>query len=226
MRAPSTIRTGLTLCISALILVALVEAEVIRFDSAQPGSLPTGWTVVMTQPGTAPKWEVLKDASAPSKPNVLAQVSVDGTDSRFPMAIFNPAICRDGEVSVKFKTVSGKADQTAGLVWRYRDPNNYYLVRANALENNIVMYRVEAGNRILLAPKGRPPKTLGVRHRIPSRTWSILKVSFKKSHFEVYFDHRKVFEAEDSTAPQAGKVGLWTKADSVTYFDDFQVSKK
>jgi hypothetical protein len=142
------------------------------------------------------------------------------------MAIFNPAICRDGEVSVKFKTVSGKADQTAGLVWRYRDPNNYYLVRANALENNIVMYKVEAGNRILLAPNGRPPKTFGVRHRIPSRTWSILKVSFKKSHFEVYFDHRKVFEAEDSTFAQAGKVGLWTKADSVTYFDDFQVSAK
>ena len=226
MRAPSTIRTGLALCVLALVLAALVEAEVIRFDSAQPGSLPTDWTVVMTQTGVAPKWEVLKDASAPSKPNVLAQVSADGTDSRFPMAIFNPALCRDGEVSVKFKTVSGKADQTAGLVWRYRDPNNYYLVRANALENNIVMYKVKAGNPILLAPKGRPPKTYGVRHRIPPRTWSILKVSFKKSRFEVYFDHRKVFEAEDSTFAQAGKVGLWTKADSVTYFDDFQVSVK
>jgi len=180
----------------------------------------------MTHTGVAPKWEVLKDASAPSKPNVLAQVSADGTDSRFPMAIFNPATCRDGEVSVKFKTVSGRADQTAGLVWRYRDPNNYYLVRANALENNIVMYRVERGNRILLAPKGKPPKTYGVRHRIPERTWSILKVRFKKSRFEVYFDHRKVFEAEDSTFAQAGKVGLWTRADSVTYFDDFQVSGK
>lgn len=214
------------LWILGLGLAALAEAEVIRFDSAPAGSLPAGWTVVMTHTGFAPKWEVRKDASAPSKPNVLAQVSADGTNSRFPMAVFNPSSCRDGEVSVKFKTVSGKADQTAGLVWRYRDPNNYYLVQANALQNNIVMYKVEGGNRIVLAPKGKPPKTYGVRHRIPSRTWSILKVRFRKSHFEVYFDHRKVFEAEDSTFGQAGKVGLWTKADSVTYFDDFQVSGK
>ena len=218
--------TGLALCCLGLCLAALAEAEVVRFDSAQPGSLPNGWTVVMTHTGAAPKWEIRKDASAPSKPNVLAQVSADGTDSRFPMAILNTAVCRDGEVSVKFKTVSGKAEQTAGLVWRYRDPNNYYLVRANALENNIVMYKVEGGNRILLTPNGKPPRTNGVRHRIPSRTWSILKVRFRKSHFEVYFDHRKVLEAEDSTFAQAGKVGLWTKADSVTYFDDFQVSGK
>jgi hypothetical protein len=127
---------------------------------------------------------------------------------------------------VKFKTVAGKTDQAAGLVWRYRDPNNYYLVRANALENNIVMYKVQNGNRISLDPKGKPPKTYGVRHRIPSRTWNILKVTFKKSRFEVYYDHRKVFEVEDSTFTQPGKLGLWTRADSVTYFDDFQFSGK
>jgi hypothetical protein len=205
---------------------ALTGAEIIRFDSALPGSLPAGWTVVMTHTGGAPKWEVRRDASAPSKPNVLAQVSADGTESRFPMAILDTAIFRDGEVSVKFKTVSGKADQAAGVVWRYRDADNYYLVRANALENNIVMYRVVGGQRTPLIPRGKPPKTYGVRHRIPARTWSILKVSFKKSRFEVYFDHRKVFEAEDATFAQAGKVWLWTKADSVTYFDDFQVSGK
>ena len=111
-------------------------------------------------------------------------------------------------------------------MWRYRDPNNYYLVRANALENNIVMYRVEGGNRVSIAPKGKPRETYGVRHRIPPRTWNVLKISFKKSRFEVYFDHRKVFESEDSTFTQPGKVGLWTKADSVTYFDDFQVLGK
>jgi hypothetical protein len=201
-------------------------AEIIRFDSAKPGSLPAGWTVVMTHGGGAPKWEVRQDASAPSKPNVLAQVSADGTDSRFPMAILDNGSYRDGEVSVKFKTVAGREDQTAGLVWRYLDANNYYLVRANALENNIVLYRVQNGNRVLVAPKGKPPRTYGVRHRIPEHTWSILKVNFRKSRFEVYFDHRKVFEAEDSTFSAPGKVGLWTKADSVTYFDDFQVAGK
>jgi len=205
---------------------ALTGAETIRFDSVRPGSFPSDWTVAMTHNGGAPKWEVRRDASAPSKPNVLAQVSADRNDGRCPLAILNTANFQDGEVSVKFKTVAGKMDQAAGLVWRYRDPNNYYLVRANAIENNIVMYKVENGNRTSLDPKGKPPKTYGVRHRIPSRTWNILKVSFKKSRFEVYFDHRKVFEAEDSTFTQPGKVGLWTKADSVTYFDDFQFSGK
>lgn len=180
----------------------------------------------MTHSGVPPKWEVRSDATAPSRPNVLAQVSADGSGGRFPLAILKRVDYRDGEVSVKFKTVAGKTDQAAGLVWRYRDPNNYYLVRANALENNIVMYKVENGNRISLDPKGKPPKTYGVRHRIPSRTWNILKVSFKKSRFEVYYDHRKVFEVEDSTFTQPGKLGLWTKADSVTYFDDFQFSGK
>lgn len=219
-------RATWAICAFGCSLAMLGEAEVIRFDSAKPGSVPAGWSVVMTHSGGAPKWEVRQDASAPSRPNVLAQVSSDGTDSRFPMAILNTGNYRDGELSVKFKTVAGTEEQAAGLVWRYKDPNNYYLVRANALENNIVMYRVQDGKRILLTPKGKPPRTYGVRHRIPPRTWSILKVNFRKSRFEVYFDHRKVFEAEDSTFSQAGKVGLWTKADSVTYFDDFQVTGK
>jgi hypothetical protein len=178
----------------------------------------------MAHSGSAPKWEIRQDASAPSKPNVLAQVSSDRTDARFPMAILNTADYKDGELSVKFKTVAGRSDQAAGIVWRYRDPNNYYLVRANALANDIVMYRVQDGVRIPLRPKGKPLRADGVRHRIPSRTWNILKVNFRKSRFEVYFDHRKVFEAEDATFAQPGKVGLWTKADSVTYFDDFQVT--
>jgi len=207
-------------------LASMSGAETIRFDSSRPGSLPVGWTVAMTHTGEAPKWEVRHDSSAPSKPNVLAQLSADRTDARFPMAILNTVNFRDGEVSVKFKTVAGKTDQAAGLVWRYRDANNYYLVRANALENNIVLYKVENGKRVSIAPKGRPPATYGVRHRIPVRTWNVLKIRFKKSRFEVYFDHRKVFESEDFTFTQPGKVGLWTKADSVTYFDDFQVLGK
>ncbi len=219
-------RTGLAVSILAWGSVAAASAEVIRFDSTKPGSLPAGWTVVLTHAGESPKWEVKEDSSAPSKPNVLAQISSDRAAGRFPMAVLNTANYRDGEVSVKFKTVAGKEEQAAGVVWRYRDPNNYYLVRANALENNIVMYKVQDGKWGSLAPKGRPPRTNGVRHRIPPRTWGILKVSFKKSRFEVYFDHRKVFEAEDSTFSQAGKVGLWTKSGSVIYFDDFQVSGK
>src|SRR5258708_13441775 len=148
-------------------LVSMTGAETIRFDSAAEGSLPAGWTVAMTHAGEAPKWEVRHDASATSKPNVLAQLSADRTDARFPMAILNSVNCRDGEVSVKFKTVAGKRDQVAGLVWRYRDPNNYYLVRANALENNIVMYRVEGCNRVSIAPKGKPREPYPVHPPLP-----------------------------------------------------------
>jgi 3-keto-disaccharide hydrolase len=207
-------------------LAVIAGAETIRFDSGSPGSLPAGWTVVMPGAGTAPKWELRRDASAPSKPNVLAQVSADNSGGPFPMAILNTANYRDGEVSVKFKTVSGKKEQAAGVVWRYRDPANYYLVRANALENNIVLYKVQNGQWTSLTPRGKPAKTYGVRHRIQARTWNILKVSFRKARFEVYFDHRKVFEVEDGTFSGPGKVGLWTKADSVTYFDDFQFAGK
>ena len=202
------------------------SAETIRFDVNTPGSMPAGWTVVASTTGPPPKWEVLKDPTAPSKPNVLGLVSSKGGNSHFPLVILDKADYKDGEVSVKFKTVAGKNDQAAGLVWRYRDASNYYLVRANALENNIVMYKVEDGRWLSLTPKGKPVRGDGVAHRIPSRTWSILKVSFKKSRYEVYFDHRKVFEAEDATFMGPGKVGLWTKANCVTYFDDFQFSGK
>src|SRR5690242_10348645 len=95
-------------------LSAIMGAETIRFDSGAPGSLPAGWTVAMTHTGGAPKWEIRPDASAPSKPNVLAQVSSDRSDGRFPMAILNTVTYRDGEVSVKFKTVAGRTDQAAG----------------------------------------------------------------------------------------------------------------
>jgi hypothetical protein len=200
-------------------------AETIRFDGTPPGSLPGGWSEVASH-GNAAKWEILRDPTAPSKPNVLAPVSRERHGSRYPLAILNTVNYRNGEVSVKFKPVAGKAEQVAGLVWRYRDPENYYLVRANALENNIVMYKIEAGRWTSLTPKGKPPRTYGVNKRIPSRAWSLLKVSFKNDRFEVYFDHRKVLEAEDSTFEQPGKIGLWTKADSVTYFDDFQFAGK
>jgi hypothetical protein len=208
-----------------LILAApgLSLAETVNFDSATPGQVPPGWTVAMTHTGGAPKWEVLKDDTAPTKPNVFAQVSNDSTSARFPLAIWEKANFKDGALTVKFKPVSGQEDQAAGMVWRYRDPDNYYIVRANAAENNVVLYKVENGKRSSLAPKGTPPKTYGVKHKVPSGVWSTLRVTFEGNLFSVYFDGTKLFEVEDETFKGAGKVGLWTKADSVTYFDDFAV---
>ena len=208
------------------LLACLAWAEKISFDNSKPGEVPRGWTVAMTHEGGPPKWEVLNDTSAPSKPHVLAQTSTDNTSGRFPLAIYDKASFADGSVSVRFKPVSGARDQAAGIVWRYQDPNNYYIVRANALEGNVVLYKVESGKRLSLAPKGTPSKTYGVKQAVPKETWSTLGVSFTGSRFEVFFDGSKIMEVEDATFTQPGKAGLWTKADSVTYFDDFTVEKK
>ena len=196
-------------------------AETVHFDAA--GGVPTGWTTGMTHKGGAPKWEIVRDASAPSAPGALAQTSTDSTGGRFPFAIYERASLRDGSVSVRFKAVSGKVDQAAGLVWRFRDADNYYLVRANALENNVVLYKVEKGERISLAPKGTPSKTYGVKQPVPKQTWSTLRVDFTGKLFIVFFNGQKIMEVEDSTFLEPGKTGVWTKADSVTYFDDFEV---
>jgi len=131
---------------------------------------------------------------------------------------------KDGELSVRTRAISGHVDQGAGLVWRYLDPNNYYLVRANALENNVVLYKVEKGRRSSIAPKGTAKGTYGVKHKVPSQVWNTLRVSFQGQEFAVYFNGEKLFEVEDSTFNEAGKVGLWTKADSVIHFDDFEVT--
>ncbi len=217
-------KVALILLISAAAVFA--GTQVINFDSATLGTVPADWTVAMTHTGGAPKWEILKDETAPSKPNVFAQVSNDKTGGRFPLAIFDKASFTDGSLSVKFKSVSGSVDQAAGLVWRYRDPDNYYIVRANALEDNVVLYKLDGGKRISLAPKGTPAKTYGVKHKVPKETWCTLKVTFQGNLFTVFFDGKQIFEVEDSTFTGAGKVGFWTKADSVTYFDDFQIESR
>jgi hypothetical protein len=202
------------------------QSEVIRFDRGVPGKLPTDWTVAMTHAGAPPRWEIVRDESAPSRPNVLAQLSRDRTAGRFPLAIWDRALFRDGEVSVAFKAVDGSIDKAAGLVWRYQDSNNYYIVRANALENNVVLYKVENGVRTSIAPKDLPSRSYGVKHLIPSGRWNNLKVTFAGATFAVFLNQERLFEVEDTTFQKPGKIGLWTKADSVTYFDDFTVVSK
>ncbi|MGI9071781.1 MAG: family 16 glycoside hydrolase [Bryobacteraceae bacterium] len=128
------------------------------------------------------------------------------------------------EASVAFKAVDGSIDQAAGIVWRYQDSNNYYIVRANALENNVVLYKVENGTRTSIAPKGLPSRSYGVKYQIPKGRWNNLQVTFKGATFTILFNHERLFEAEDRTFQKPGKIGLWTKADSVTYFDEFTIS--
>ena len=209
--------------LTVLILVPLAAfAEVVDFEGAVANAPPRGWTLTKTNGGEPALWQIVEDASSPAGSKVLAQLSEDRTSGRFPLAIYSDSAIANGELAVRFKPVSGRVDQAAGLVWRYRDENNYYLVRANALEDNIVLYKVENGRRTPLGPVGRSDD-YGVPHEVPVQQWSTLGVVFAGERFTVLFDGQPLFEVVDTTFTEAAGVGLWTKADSVTYFDAFEV---
>jgi 3-keto-disaccharide hydrolase len=209
----------LTIIIMA-ILTGTVSAETINFDDTKPGQLPAGWSSGKTGSGN-PRWTVEKDDSAPSKPNVLKQSG----QATYCLAVKSDTNVKDGFAEVKFKPISGKEDQAAGLVWRYRDENNYYVVRANALEGNVVLYKTQNGKRSSLDIVGRKGG-YGVKADVPKQSWSTLRVEFSGSRFTVSLNGKQLFEVEEVTFSDAGKVGLWTKADSVTLFDDFSYGSK
>ncbi len=195
------------------------------FDSDTAGQMPAKFHAGLTGQGAKGAWEVKGDFTAPSQPNVLAQTSADNTNYRFPLAIADEGSFRDLDLSVRFKPISGRVDQAAGLVWRLKDANNYYIVRANALENNVVLYKVQNGKRTDLPLKGEG-RTYGKKTDVLSGQWSELRVVGTGELFEVFVNGQKLYEVEDDSFPEAGKVGLWTKADSVTHFDDLRVTAK
>jgi hypothetical protein len=194
------------------ITTALAAAETVNFDDMKVGTVPPSWTATRTGSGTA-KWAVEKDNSAPSKPNVLKQSG----QATFPVCFKNDTNIKDGFVEVKFKPIAGKEDQAGGVIWRLQDANNYYIARANALENNVTIYHTIKGKRT-------EKKRTNVK--VSSGTWHTLRVDFSGNHFTVTFDGKKALEWEDDTFQNAGKVGVWTKADSVTEFDDFTYGSK
>jgi hypothetical protein len=187
----------------------------IDFDSDRPGAPPKGWTLTMTGRG-APKWTVERDDTAAPKGQVLKQ---SGT-ATFPLALKDGTSIKDGFVETKLKPVSGSEDRAGGLVWRAKDANNYYVVRANALEDNVVLYKTVNGVRRSLDIVGREGG-YGVKIAVPADQWHSLRVAFSGARFQVTFNGQRLFEVEDSTFTEAGMVGLWTKADSVTSFSAF-----
>ena len=206
--------------------LAASTGSVINFDSATLGKTPQGWTVPAPNHGAAARWEVRKDPSAPTQPYVLAQVSSDPGEGRFALAILSAMLVRDADISVRLKPVSGREDQGGGLVFRYRDEKNYYLVRADSRDGDVAVYKVENNHCTPLQPRGVQPPIFGVKHNIQQNAWSILKVSVRGSRFQVYVNHHRILQAEDTSFSGPGKVGLATVADAVTYFDDFRVYSK
>jgi hypothetical protein len=185
---------------------ATAQAETAPFEGDRNGA-PIGWICGSTG-GGAPRWTVEADAGAPRPPNVLKQ---SGT-APFPWCVKQGTSLADGIVEVKFKPLSGREDQAGGLVWRWKDGNSYYVARANALENNVSLYYTERGRRITIKYVDAP---------VPGNVWHTLRVEFKGTRIRVLLDGKAYIEQDDSHISGPGAFGVWTKADSVTLFDDF-----
>jgi hypothetical protein len=194
---------------------APAAARAWTFDGDAVAAAPAGFSFGVTGGGRAGRFVVRAEPGAPSGANVLAQLDLDRTDYRFPFAVAVEPTLADVRVSVRCRAVSGKVDRACGLVFRFRDADNYYVTRANALENNVRLYHVVKGDRQQFA---------GWNGDVKSGVWHSLRADAKGDHFEVYFDDAKIIDARDTTFAEAGKVGVWTKADSVTYFDDLVAS--
>jgi hypothetical protein len=181
------------------------------FDQEAKGQIAPGWR---NESGT---WQVVADPSAPSKPNVLGQVASNHSGGYFNVVVANEPTLTDVSISVRSRAVAGREDQGGGPVWRYRDLRNYYIARHNNLEDNYRVYKVVNGRRIQL---GSAPVSA------PTGTWHELKVTMTGNHIQCFFDGKKHLDVQDDTFKGSGKVGLWTKADAQTHFDNFKVEGK
>jgi hypothetical protein len=182
-------------------------AEMVSFDSFSAGALPAQWVCGVTGSG-ASRWTVEADANAPSKPNVVRQSGVGD----FPWCALKSASLADGYVEVKFKALSGRRDQAGGVMWRWKDGDNYYVARANALESNVSLYYTTNGRRNTIKYVDAP---------VPKNTWHTLRVEFSGTSIKVSLNGKTYIDVQDNRISGAGAVGMWTKADSVTVFDDF-----
>jgi hypothetical protein len=206
-----------TLCAGSAILgiqlwSTIAMAETFNFDADTVGKVPAGWITGVTGQG-AHRWSVETDASAPSKPNVLRQSG----RGDFPWCVRADSAIADGHVEVRFKALSGAEDQAAGIVWRWKDGGHYYVARANALENNVSLYYTQAGRRITIKYVDAP---------VAGNQWHALRVEFSGTSIRVALDGKTYIETDDAHIAGAGAVGVWTKSDSVTLFDDFAYESK
>lgn len=195
---------------------AMAQQKTITVDiSGMPsGGEPQGFTFGRTGQGAPGEWRVADDPTA-NKQKVIAQTSKDTTDYSFPLAIYTPVSAKNVDVTIRFKPISGKVDEAGGIAVRLITPDDYYVARANALEDNVNFYRVV---------KGRRSQIRGVRAKVTPNQWHTLGLRAEADKFTISFDGKRLFTAEDQTFTQPGKVALWTKADSVTHFDAITIT--
>jgi hypothetical protein len=196
------------------------KERTVRFSKDDLGKVPSGWKAEKTGKGEGSVWKVVEDDTAPSRSSyVLAQVA-ESPNNLFNICIFEDSNYKDVDLSVSFKPIAGKNDQGGGFVWRYKDHNNYYLARLNPVgrASSFAVYKVENGKRSQFQGKRLP--------KVPVGEWHTLRVNMAGDRIECYFDGRKELEIKDTTFKEAGRVGLWSKSDAQTHFDDFKASRK
>ena len=193
--------------LSLFAAAAAASAQTVRFDNERIGAAPQGWRCGVTGSGQA-RWQIDADPSAPSAPHVLVQSAA----ADFAWCVLGDSAIADGFVEVKLRPMRGREDQAGGVVWRWKDGKTYYVARANALENNVALYRTEGGTRKTLKYVDAP---------VAAGAWHTLRVEFKGARVLVRLNGQTVIAFEDAAITGPGAVGVWTKADSVTAFDDF-----
>ena len=188
-------------------------AMVIAIAKVDAGSPPPDFDFALTGQGKTGQWRVVMDTTAGGG-RAIEQSDADRTDYRFPLAIQHSFIAKNIDASIRFKAVAGTVDQAAGIVVRLIDPDNYYVARANAMEDNVRFYRVV---------KGRRQEIAGANLRVTANEWHALGLKAEGDSFTVTFDGKKLFSTKDQTFAEAGKFALWTKADSVTRFEQIEL---
>ena len=204
--------------VAAAGVAAEEKSRTFPFAKADLGRVPAGWKAERTGKGEGSVWKVVEDPTAPSKSGYALAQTAESPGPLFNLCVAEGTEVKDVEVSVSFKAVKGKVDQGGGVVWRYQDADNYYVARMNPLEDNYRVYHVVGGKRTQIATKE------GLK--VPTGEWHTLKVTMAGGRIECYLDGKKEIEFTDSTIPKAGRIGLWTKADAQTHFDDFKVGGK
>lgn len=187
------------------------------FENYVPGQLPENWSQYYSGEGGT-DWKIVDDNGN----KVLAQLYSDNPNRHFNIIVNEEISLKDMTLTIRLKAVTGNHDQGGGFVWRFIDKDNYYVVRSNPLEDNVVLYKVENGKRSDL-PLVDLGKTYGLDVPSVGEAWHTLKLKVEGDLFTVYFEDKELFKVQDTTFPEAGKIGLWTKADAVTYFDDYEI---
>ena len=214
MRKVNTL-LGATLVLLLVPHLKADEPKMLKFSKADLDKAPADWTVTQTGKGQGSVWKIVEDSTAPSKSGLALAQTAESPNAVFNVCVAKETSYKDVEVSTAFKAIKGLKDQGGGIVWRYQDANNYYVARFNPLEDNYRVYKVIAGKRIQLETKEDI--------KVPTGEWHVLKIKHAGDRIECYLDGKKLLEHKDNTIAKAGQVGLWSKADAQTYFDNFAV---